>query len=164
MTAMHRLLPAPWLSALVFALWLAANQSLAVGHVLIAVALALIVPPLTLAFRPTRARFRRLSVALELAVIVLWDIVLSNIQLARLILGREARLRPQFVWIPLALKDEHAIITLAGIITMTPGTLSCDVSDDRRHLLVHSFSTEDAAALAAGIKARYETRLQAIFE
>jgi multicomponent K+:H+ antiporter subunit E len=50
---------------------------------------------------------------------------------------------------------------------MTPGTLSADLSDDRRHLLVHAFDVDDdaaQAALIAGIKARYEAPLKLIFE
>lgn len=161
---MRALFPTPIMSALIAVVWLAANQSVSVGHLLIALALAVGVPLATLPFRDRRARIRNWGTALRLGLTVLWDIVLSNIQLARLILGPEARLKPTFVWIPLDAKDEHAIIALAGIITMTPGTLSCDVSDDRSHLLVHAFNADDPAELAAGIKARYEQPLREIFE
>jgi multicomponent K+:H+ antiporter subunit E len=51
----------------------------------------------------------------------------------------------------------------ASIITMTPGTLSCEVSDDRRWLLVHAFHADDAAAVAAEVKSRYEAPLKEIF-
>ncbi|MFN3628513.1 MAG: Na+/H+ antiporter subunit E [Casimicrobiaceae bacterium] len=161
---MRTLFPTPIMSALIFAVWLAANQSLSAGHLLIALALAIGVPLATLPFRPQRARIKNWGTVIRLGLTVLWDIVLSNIQLARLILGPEARLRPTFLWIPLDARDEHAIIALAGIITMTPGTLSCDVTDDRSHLLVHAFSTDDPAVLMATIKARYEQPLREIFE
>ena len=56
-----------------------------------------------------------------------------------------------------------AITALASIITLTPGTLSAELSEDRRHLLVHGFNLRDPAATVAGIKARYEAPLQEIF-
>ena len=51
---------------------------------------------------------------------------------------------------PLELTDPHAIAALGGIITMTPGTLTCDVAPDRSHLLVHALHVTDEAALVAG--------------
>jgi multicomponent K+:H+ antiporter subunit E len=54
--------------------------------------------------------------------------------------------------------------SLASIITMTPGTLSVDLSPDRRHLLVHALHLDDPAALIASVKTRYEQPLIAIFE
>jgi len=95
---------------------------------------------------------------------VLWDIVVSNIEVARRILGPEARIQPRFVWLPLTLTDPHGIVTLASIITMTPGTLSSELTEDRRHLLIHAFNVHDETALIADIKARYETPLIDIFE
>ncbi|MFY7941343.1 MAG: Na+/H+ antiporter subunit E, partial [Burkholderiaceae bacterium] len=70
---------------------------------------------------------------------------------------------PAFVWVPLTITDPHGIVALAGIITMTPGTLSADLSADRRHLLVHAFNVDDEAALIAAIKTRYEEPLLEIF-
>ena len=98
---------------------------------------------------------------------VLVDIVKSNLTVARLILGNERNITPRFVWVPLAIRDPHGIVALAGIVTMTPGTLSADLSDDRRHLLVHAFDVDDEAAqaaLIADIQARYEAPLIRIFE
>jgi len=87
----------------------------------------------------------------------------SNVEVARRILGPESALRPGFVELPLALTDPFAIATLAGIITMTPGTLSCAVAPDARTLLVHALHLEDADALVAEIKSRYEAPLMEIF-
>jgi multicomponent K+:H+ antiporter subunit E len=80
------------------------------------------------------------------------------------VLGPEHLIQPRFVWVPLDIRSPHGIVALAGIITMTPGTLSAELSDDRRHLLVHAFNVVDEAALVADIKTRYETPLREIFE
>jgi multicomponent K+:H+ antiporter subunit E len=159
-----RLLPAPVLSALLWAAWLMLNQSHSVGQVLLGAALALVVPWFTERFRPQKPNIGSLGTVVRLGLTVLRDIVKSNIDVARLILGPESRIQPRFVWVPLRIRDPHGIVALAGIITMTPGTLSADVSDDRRHLLIHAFNCDDEAALIADIQARYEAPLMEIFD
>lgn len=160
---MRRLLPSLPLSAAVFVLWLLLVAEVSPGQVLLAALLAVGLPLLAGRLQPERARFGRVAMTLVLARRVLWDIVLSNIEVARRILGPERALTPAFVWVPLDLTDIHAITALASIITLTPGTVSAELSDDRRHLLVHCFNLHDAAELQATIKARYEAPLKEIF-
>jgi multicomponent K+:H+ antiporter subunit E len=162
-----RLLPSPLLSLALFMAWLMLNESASPGHLLLGAALALVLPALTRAWRPDVPRVGHLGVALKLAAVVLLDIVKSNITVARLILGDERKITPRFVWVPLTIRDAHGIVALAGVVTMTPGTLSADLSGDRRHLLVHAFDIDDddaQAALITDIKARYEAPLIRIFE
>lgn len=156
---LRRLLPAPLLSALLFGAWLMLNESVSTGHLLIAAVLALGVPAFTLRFSPDRPAMRRWPVAMRLTLTVLRDIVVSNIDVARRVLGPESALQPRFVWVPLDVQTPHAIVALAGIITLTPGTLSSELTDDRRFLLVHALHCTDEAALVADIKARYEAPL-----
>lgn len=160
---MKRWLPAPLLSLAVFCTWLLLSASLEPAHLLMAAVLAVLLPRLGERLREDHPRARRPLVAAKLALVVLWDIVLSNLEVARRILGRESAIRPGFVWVPLALHNPYGIAALAGIITMTPGTLSAELSPDRRHLLVHCFHLDDAAATIAQIKRRYEAPLLEIF-
>lgn len=161
---MKRWLPSPLLSAVLFVVWLLLVGSLAPAQVLLAVALALIVPRFTERGQPARPRLKKPGTIARLGLVVLWDIVRSNVEVARRILGSPAKLTPGFVWVPLDLRTSHGILTLAGIITMTPGTLTVDLSDDRRFLLVHALHVDDKAALVAQIKARYEQPLREIFD
>ena len=164
---MRRLLPSPLISALLWVGWLMLNESASPGQMLLGAALALAVPWFSERFRPQRPRIGRWGTVVRLGLVVLRDIVMSNIEVARRILGPEAAIHPRFVWVPLDLRDPHAIIALAGIITMTPGTLSSELSEDHRHLLVHALNCPDhdaEAALVADIKARYEAPLREIFE
>ena len=95
---------------------------------------------------------------------VAWDIVLANLQVARLILlVPNDQLRSRYVTVPLALTSPEAITVLAGTITMTPGTVSAELSADGRALLVHGLDVPDPRALVAEIKSRYEARLLEIF-
>lgn len=161
---MKTLFPAPLLSLCVFVVWLLLVGSIEPGHLVLATLQAVLLPPIAQRLRHGAAGIRRPLVALRLFLVVLWDIVVSNIQVAKLILGREANIHPGFLWLPLDVRNPHAIATLAGIITMTPGTLSAEVSADNRHLLVHCFSLDDEAGTIAQIKQRYEAPLKEIFE
>jgi len=159
-----RWLPTPLLSALLFVVWLLLNNTLDAAHVVLGALLAVVVPRFTERLRPERPRIGKPLAIARLGLVVLWDIVLSNIEVARRILGPEDAIKPAFVWMPLDISDPHAIVSLAGIITMTPGTLSAELSADRRFLLVHVFNVDDEAALVAQMKARYEAPLKEIFE
>lgn len=160
---MKRFLPSPPLSAAVFALWLLLVAELSPGQVVLGALLALVLPLLAAMLQPQRARFGRAAMILVLARRVLWDIVLSNIEVARRIIGPERVLTPTFVWLPLELTNIHGITALASIITLTPGTVSAELSRDQRHLLVHCFNLKDAQGLLTTIKSRYEAPLKEIF-
>jgi multicomponent K+:H+ antiporter subunit E len=160
---MRRLLPAPLMSCALLAAWLLLNGTLALGHILLGAVLALAIPWWTERLRPERPRLRSLFGVARLALVVLFDIVASAAVVARQILGPEARVKSTFVQVPLTIRDPHGIATLASIITMTPGTLSADLSDDRRFLLVHALHSDDPEALIEEVKRRYEEPLRAIF-
>ena len=159
---MQRLLPAPLLSAVLCGAWLLLN-GVSAGHIVLGVVLGVSIPWFTERFRPVRFRLHAWPTLVALALTVLKDIVVSNVQVAWLILGPERRINPRFVWVPLDVREPYGIATLAGIITMTPGTLSADLTDDRGFLLVHALNVADEAELIASIKARYEEPLRRIF-
>lgn len=168
--AIRRLvLPRPWTALWLWLAWLLLNQTLAPGHLLLGAVLALALSrwPAARADGEGPARtpaWRRATVAARLAWIVLHDIVVANLQVAKLILGRREAIRPGFVWVPLEVRRPRSISLFAGIITMTPGTLSAELSDDHRHLLVHGLRVEDPDALVAELKSRYETPIRELFE
>ena len=160
---MNRLLPSPPLSVAVFVLWLLLVGDFSPGQLALAALMALLLPLLAGLLQPVRAHFGRTRTILVLSRRVLWDMLLSNIEVARRILGPERALTPGFIWVPLDLQNIHGITALASIITLTPGTLSAELTEDRRHLLVHAFNLKDADATVAEIKARYEAPLKEIF-
>ena len=159
-----RLVPAPLLSAMLFVGWLLLVGSVSAGHIALAGVLALAIPLWSERLRPDRPRIAAWGAVVRLTCVVLYDIVASAFVVARQILGPEERIRPGFVWIPLSIREPYGLASLASIITMTPGTLSVDLSEDRHHLLVHALHVDDPADLIASIKHRYERPLMAIFE
>jgi len=161
---LKRVLPAPLLSLALLVAWLLLAGSASPGNLALGALLAVVIPWFTEPLRPDKPRPRAWLLAARLTLVVLYDIVMSAITVARQILGPEAKLNPRFVWVPLDLTDPHGIVLLASAITLTPGTLSADLSDDRRHLLVHALHVDDEAALIDSIKQRYEAPLRVIFD
>lgn len=165
MPSLQRLFPHPILSVVITIVWMLLANDVSAGHLVLGTLLGWAIPQATSAYWPDRPRIRRPKVVLAYLAIVLQDIVVSNIEVAYLILFRRGdTLRSQFITVPLDLTTAEAITTLAGTITLTPGTVSADLSADGRALLVHCLETPDPAATVAQIKARYERPLKEIFE
>ena len=158
------MLPAPLLSTALFLSWLALTGSASIGQLLLAALFAWAIPLATARLRPERVHIRSWPTAFRLSLLVLYDIVASALTVATQILGREDRITPGFITVPLSIRDPYGITCLASIITMTPGTLSVDFSSDRTRLLVHALNLDDPAVMVNSIKARYERPLMAIFE
>jgi multicomponent K+:H+ antiporter subunit E len=94
----------------------------------------------------------------------MWDIIVANIEVAWIVLTvSNAKLKPAWIVIPLELRTPEAITLLAGTITLTPGTVSADLSQSGHSLLVHVLHTDDPDAERDTIKTRYEARLKEIF-
>jgi multicomponent K+:H+ antiporter subunit E len=161
---MRRLLPHPFLTPALAVIWLLLVNRATPGQVLLGLALGWAIPLFTLRFWPETARMGRPLTLLRFVATVLYDIIVANLMVARLILGRSERLRPVFVVVPLALTSDLAISLLANAICLTPGTVSARLAPDRRHLLVHALDAADPEQLAAALKRRYEAPLREVFE
>ncbi|MBB6562574.1 multicomponent K+:H+ antiporter subunit E [Acidovorax soli] len=160
-----RILPAPMLSLALLALWLLLNRSLSAGNFVLGGVLALAIPLLTAGLRPLPVRIRAPGAVLRLALTVMGDTVQSNIAVARLLLAPGRRRHPSgFVQIPLELRDANALAVLAIIVSIAPGTAWAELSVDRSMLMLHVLEVDDADAIAAQIKRRYERPLMEIFE
>jgi multicomponent K+:H+ antiporter subunit E len=161
----RRLFPHPLLSLTLVIVWCLLVNGLSLGTVAFGLLLGIIVPILTAAYWPNRpGYFNPLKMGTYI-LIVIWDIIVANVQVAIIVVfKRNQDMRPNWVSIPLDLRTPEAIAILAGTITLTPGTVSADLSDEGHSLLVHALDAEDPAAVRDEIKQRYEQRLKEIFE
>lgn len=157
-----RWFPHPLLSLLLGAAWLALAHSLEPVHLLSALLLAWVIPKLIGGFLMPASRIRW-GPALVLTLVVLKDIVVSNIVVARLVLGRQDRMRPAWFEVPLVGDHETVHALLASIITTTPGTVSANVDEARRVILVHALDCSDPQAMIQDIIDRYQRPLLKVF-
>jgi len=162
--AFNRLLPHPLLTLMLTVVWTLLQNEVSAGMVIFGLILGIIIPILTSAWWPDRPNGFRMGKMIIYCLIVIWDIMVANVQVAWIVLTRpNSKLRPAWVVVPLELRQPEAITILAGTITLTPGTVSADLSDAGHSLLVHALDTEDPDAVRDEIKHRYERRLLEIF-
>lgn len=143
--------------------WSAVNgdftlRSLVIGFVLGGIALWLVRP----LYGPTNY-FRRMSDAIRLAGFFVWELVASCVQVAHDVLTLTHHSRPGVIGVPLEAETPLEITTVANLITLTPGTLTLDVSDDRRTLWVHAMFIDDADALRRALKEGMERRVLEVY-
>ncbi len=162
---LRRVIPHPLVSLTLLLVWLALVNTFTLGNLILGGAIGLIVPMMTAAYWPDRPRIRKPLRIAEYILIVLWDIVVANVQVAAIILFRRERdIRSKWIPVPLELTSAEAITVLAGTITMTPGTVSTMLSADGRCILVHCLHTDEPEDVRDQIKDRYERRLMEIFQ
>lgn len=158
-----RFLPMPLHSLLLFVVWLLLNNTLAAGHLLLGATLALGIPLLVARLQLPQPMNRKPWLSIRYFFRVLLDIVIANIEVALLVSGPLSRIKPGFVAVPLDIERELPLTLLASTVSLTPGTVSCDLSEDQRWLYVHVLNLSDEQELIQTIKARYEAPLKEIF-
>lgn len=104
--------------------------------------------------------FGKVRKAIGFALFFLWEVVKANLQVAYYVLVSHRRMRPGVIAVPLDARTDVEITLLSNIITLTPGTLSLDVSADRRVLYIHSMTLgDDPERFRRSIKEGFERRL-----
>ncbi|MEM9308477.1 MAG: Na+/H+ antiporter subunit E [Pseudomonadota bacterium] len=163
--ALNWLFPHPLLTLILTIVWITLQNDISAGMTVFGIILGVIIPRITAVWWPDRPSGIRAGKFVVYTLIVVWDIIMANIQVAWIILTKSnANMRPAWVEIPLDLKRPEAITILAGTITLTPGTVSADLSNEGHSLLVHALDTDDPDGVRDDIKSRYERRLMEIFE
>ena len=163
-TPRFRLFPMPLHSILLLLVWLLLNNTVAPGHLVLGAFLAIVIPLLTSGMQDPQPSFRKPLTTLRYVFMVLGDIVVANFEVALLVIGPSKRLKPAFVAVPLDIEHELPITILASTVSLTPGTVSTEISEDKKWLHVHVLNLTDKDELIALIKHRYEQPLMEIFQ
>jgi multicomponent K+:H+ antiporter subunit E len=158
-----RWFPHPFVSVLVGLSWIMLAHSLALGTLVMALILAIAIPRLIGPFVERTPDIHWIP-SIKLFFVVLWDIVVSNLRVAKLVLGPTDQLQPKWFRVPLETQHEQVNSLLAMIITTTPGTVTAGIDQDRGDILVHALSTDDVEEEIRMIKQRYEQPLMQIFD
>jgi len=162
--AFRWLMPHPFLTLVLAVVWTLLQNDITAGMVVFGIILGIIIPWMTSIWWPDTPKGFRLGKMVVYSVMVIWDIIVANIEVAWIVLTfPNSKLKPAWIEVPLELKQPEAITVLAGTITLTPGTVSADLSNEGHSLLVHVLHTHDPDAVRDEIKKRYERRLLEIF-
>jgi multicomponent Na+:H+ antiporter subunit E len=103
--------------------------------------------------------FNKMGKVISLMAFFVWELVLANLRVAHDVLTPRHHMRPGVIAVPLAAKSDNEITMLSNLLTLTPGTLSLDVSADRKVLYVHAMYIDDADEVRRKIKEGFERRV-----
>jgi multicomponent K+:H+ antiporter subunit E len=154
-----RWLPHPIGSLFLALVWVLLTGGYDLAGVVVGLFLGFLVPVLLWRIWPAGVRVRRPHLMLWLLLVVLYDIVVANIAVARLVLGRNSALRPRVMRLHSRLDEPLAITILANSISLTPGTVSVEIEADGRTLVIHGLDVADPDETLATIRQRYEAPL-----
>lgn len=161
---MTRLIPHPALSVFLALTWVLLNNSATRGTLVLAVLLGLAIPILTARYWPDKPRLASPLRLISYIGLVVHDVIVANFQVAWIILFMPPdKIRSAWISVPIDLPSPEALAMLAGTITLTPGTVTANVSADGKALLIHALHAPDPDATRDDIKSRYEARLKRIF-
>lgn len=155
--------PQPWLSIILFVTWQILSDGISGGSVALGLLLAWLIPLMTHGFWPERPAFFGAWRMPVYILRVLKDIIVASFQVAWLILSPR-KPRPAFINYPLTLDHPLAISILASTISLTPGTVSADVSDDNKSLLIHALDAGSDQEVIDAIYNSYEKTLMEMFK
>lgn len=162
--AFQWLMPHPLLTIILTIVWMLLQNEISAGMIVFGFILGVIIPWSTSIWWPDTPKGFRAGKMISYSFIVIWDIIVANIEVAWIVLTvPTSKLKPAWIVVPLTLREPEAITMLAGTITLTPGTVSADLSDQGHSLLVHVLHTDDPDAVRDDILTRYEARLLEIF-
>ena len=107
----------------------------------------------------TSKYFYRTWLIVGLVFLFFKELFLSVLRVAWLVLKPGQSYKPSFISFPLTVDAPHEITLLANLITLTPGTLSVDVSDDNKTLYIHCIDVEDVEELRKYIRDGFERKI-----
>jgi multicomponent K+:H+ antiporter subunit E len=152
------------MAAFLFIVWLLLNQSVSPGNIVLGCVLAITGARVMAALDPPKVIIRAPGAILRLAILVIADIVRSNIAVARIIISMAEPQTSGFIRIPLDLRNPYGLATLAVIITSTPGTVWVKFDSQAQILTIHVLDLVDESGWVQRVKHRYERLLLEIFE
>jgi multicomponent Na+:H+ antiporter subunit E len=153
-----------YILSLVFAVvWVAVTGSATLHNLIFGFALSTLVLWIVRDEMGARGYWRRLGRILSLLSLFLKELALSAWKVAVLVMSPRMDLKPGIFAFPLTVTRDFEITLLANLITLTPGTLSVDVSEDRKTLFVHAIDCSDIEATKRDIASGFERKIMEAF-
>lgn len=154
--------PTPYHSILLWLVWQILHD-FSRGHMVLGAVFAIVIPWIVAPLSEKEPVAKKPLKVLKYIFRLLFDIVISNYDVAKRVLQSNRRLKPAFIAVPLAINEALPLTIFTSCVSLTPGTVSVELSDDRQWLYVHVLHLEDEKQLINLIKDRYEAPLKEIF-
>lgn len=140
-------------------MWAAVTGRFDFGNVMVGMVLAYVVLFVAQPIMGPSTYFQRLHRVVGFAVFYVWELVLASLRVAADVMAPKPRIRPAVLAIPLDASTDTEITLLANLLTLTPGSVSLDVSTDRRFLYLHAMYVDDVEGYRAAVKTDIERRV-----
>lgn len=99
---------------------------------------------------------KNIFAVVKLLLIFIKELFLSNLAVVKIVLHPKQNMQPGIFALPVEVEKDWEITVLANLITLTPGTLVLDISDDNKYLFVHAIDLPDVTEAIHGIKHSFE--------
>lgn len=145
--------------------WSALQGEISLGNLVVGYVLGYVILSLLAKGGVLPAAFAaRMIRAIELAAFFVRELIVANFRVALDVLRPGIRIEPAVVAIPLDVSSDAEILLLSMLINITPGSVTIDLSDDRRTLYVHIMHMTSADQSRREIKDGFERRVKLLFE
>jgi multicomponent Na+:H+ antiporter subunit E len=104
--------------------------------------------------------FTKIGLGIKLVLVFFRELIKSNLSVLKIVISPRLRVRSGVIAVPTELRNDVALTLLANMITLTPGTLTLDISPDRRYLFVHTLNLDDPEDVKREIRMAFEVYLQ----
>ncbi len=144
-------------------IWMALTGSFTGANLVLGFVLGYVVLALTLGRKPAVRKYL-LKVPQFFAFVgyFFWELLLSNLKVAYDVLTPTHHMCPGVIAMPLDAETDGEITIVANLISLTPGTLSLDVSSDKKVLYIHVMYLDDRDAVIRSIKVLEARALQVL--
>lgn len=143
--------------------WAALNEPITPSNLIAGFVLGYLVLYLAQPVVGSSTYVRKVRQVIGLVLFFHWELLLASLRVAYDVVTPRHNMQPAVIAIPLDVQSDVEITLLANMITLTPGTLSLDVSADRKTLYIHSMFVEDCDEERREIKEGFEKRLIEVF-
>ena len=140
--------------------WAALASELSIATLMVGFIVGFITIWIMMPLFPSNRYCSKLIGLLMLALFFLWELVVSSLKVAWSVVMPLRDTKPGIISVPLNVSTDIELTVLANLISLTPGSLSVDVTEDRKHLIVHAMFIEDPDDFRREIKQGMEHRVR----
>ena len=142
--------------------WMFMSTSFTASTFIIGFLIGLLLLIMTRRFFPDRLYIGRLWATLKLGLLFFKELILSNISVLQVVLRPKMNIRPMIFALPTDLEHDWEITLLSSLITLTPGTIVLNVSDDQKTLYIHAIDVDDVDDAIDSIKNSFEKAIKEV--
>ncbi|MCF3098747.1 sodium:proton antiporter [Aeromonas australiensis] len=139
--------------------WMLVNDSYGSVEFIIGYIIGFLVLRISLPFGVAPSYFKRFKAISNLLFFFIYELIVSVFRVAWDVITPTHLSEPDIIYLPLSAKSDLEIAILANMVSLTPGSLSLDVTEDRQFLVIHVMFAPDHAVVIDGIKSGLERRL-----